>query len=179
SAASSCRTNQLPPFDDLRPVAAIAKQSEDGRPEAPSLETRRMAPFRRSIERLVVLGSGLASSSAEGAYRLKSIILRHVSFVKSVLQVVRKPFECALGAFGAFLYVSAATCKSIAETLMRITFCWLAMLTIGAIIAWCVVSTSLCASAVNTIPAFLRKSFEGTKALRRKSPRKVPVDLPS
>ncbi|MGP1914775.1 MAG: NAD(P)/FAD-dependent oxidoreductase, partial [Candidatus Hodgkinia cicadicola] len=40
SAASSCRTNQLPPFDNLRPVAAIAKQSEDGRPEAPSLETR-------------------------------------------------------------------------------------------------------------------------------------------
>ncbi|MGP1926317.1 MAG: hypothetical protein ACTS68_01175, partial [Candidatus Hodgkinia cicadicola] len=40
SAASSCRTNQLPPFDELRPVAAIAKQSEDGRPEAPSLETR-------------------------------------------------------------------------------------------------------------------------------------------
>ncbi|MGP1926787.1 MAG: hypothetical protein ACTS5R_01740, partial [Candidatus Hodgkinia cicadicola] len=39
SAGSPCRTNQLPPFDDLRPVAAIAKQSEDGRPEAPTLET--------------------------------------------------------------------------------------------------------------------------------------------
>ncbi|MGP1925640.1 MAG: hypothetical protein ACTS6A_02910 [Candidatus Hodgkinia cicadicola] len=42
------------------------------------LETRRMAPFRRSIERLVVLGSGLAwlmaATWAESSFHLEPLV---------------------------------------------------------------------------------------------------------
>ncbi|MGP1917951.1 MAG: hypothetical protein ACTS4W_01045, partial [Candidatus Hodgkinia cicadicola] len=125
---------------------------------------------RRAIESLITFGGRLKPPSA---------VQRTLANLRTSLSPLQSAFESASQTFLVIFQAAISTSKSLFEVLICATLCWLAILLIGAVVAWCIVSTSICAEVVNNIPTFLQQSFGGPKPPQCKSLCKAPSDSPS
>ncbi|MGP1918886.1 MAG: hypothetical protein ACTS40_00695 [Candidatus Hodgkinia cicadicola] len=108
-----------------------------------------------------------------------SAVQRTLANLRTSLSPLQSAFKSASQTFLVIFQAAIATSKSLFEVLICATLCWLAILLIGAVVAWCIVSTTICAEVVNNIPTFLQQSFGDPKPPQYKSLCKAPSDSPS